>query len=80
MAVRGRPEPRSRVDVGPAGESHMAARAEEAWVTMFTYGQDDVEPFASIADFESWLPEASAPKAASLISLQVVEIRPDSQG
>ncbi len=43
---------------GLAGESHMTAKADQDWVTVFTYIEDDVEPFTSIADFESWLPEA----------------------
>ena len=43
---------------GLAGESHMTAKADRDWVTVFTYMQDAVEPFTSIADFESWLPEA----------------------
>ena len=43
---------------GLAGESHMTARADRDWIEVFAYRQDDVEPFTSMVDFQSWLPQA----------------------
>lgn len=48
---------------GLAGEAHLTVGVQGDWVTVFTYRLDDVEPFTSIADFESWLPEAERANA-----------------
>lgn len=42
---------------GLAGEAHMTVSAQRDWVTVYTHHQDDVEPFTTMEDFDSWLPE-----------------------